>query len=53
MFMPVKKARMEKQIWLIIHENEIRDDIYTLEEAANHMAGEGDRVIPYTIRIQD
>lgn len=44
---------MEKQIWLIIRDGEIRDDIYTLEEAANHMVGEGDRVIPYTIRIQD
>jgi hypothetical protein len=42
---------MEKQIWLIIHDGEIRDDIYTIEEAARFMAGDDDRVMPYTIKI--
>jgi hypothetical protein len=42
---------MEKQVWLIIHDDEIRDDIYTIEEAARHMAGAGERVVPYAIEI--
>jgi hypothetical protein len=49
--MPAREARMEKLVWLIVHDGEIRDDIYTLEEAANHMAGVEDRVIPYIIRV--
>lgn len=44
---------MEKQVWLILHDGEIRDDIYTIEEAARHMAGAGDRVVPYIIKIEN
>jgi hypothetical protein len=42
---------MEKKVWLIISDGEIRDDIYTLEESARHMAGDGERVVPYIIKI--
>lgn len=42
---------MEKKVWLIIRDGEIGDDIYTIEEAARHMAGDGERVVPYTIKI--
>ncbi len=53
-YMPYTEyMNMEKQVWLIIHDGEIRDDIYTQEDAATFMAGEGDRVIPYTIAVQN
>jgi hypothetical protein len=42
---------MEKKVWLIIRDGEIGDDIYMIEEAARFMACDGERVVPYTIKI--
>jgi hypothetical protein len=47
----IEYMAMKRDVWLIIHDGEIRDDIYTIEEAARHMAGADDRVVPYTIEI--
>ena len=42
---------MEKKVWLIIRDGEIGDDIYMIEEAARFMVRDGERVVPYIIKI--
>jgi hypothetical protein len=49
----IEYMNMEKQVWLIVRDGKISDDIYTLEEAARHMACDGDHVVPYIIKIQN
>jgi|GEM_PF-4514830 len=49
--MTAKVRGVEKEVWLIIRENEITDCILTSEEAINFLAGPGDEVVPYTIKI--
>jgi hypothetical protein len=51
MTMAEPKRGIEKIVWLIVRDGGILDVIFTMEETAKFMAGDGDEVVPYTISI--